>query len=106
MVGSFSCHGGCLARKISGTTQTRKENMKKNTALAVVFALSTLLVLTGILRAAPPPSAADVGDPDSFGRNAHFMGDASGFITLSPACTPAPTPVPPATADDTQCFTL
>lgn len=59
----------------------------------------------GSLRAAPP-TVGDVGDVDSFGNNAKFMGDASGFITLSPACTPVPTPVPPATADDTQCFNL
>jgi hypothetical protein len=34
------------------------------------------------------------------------MGAASGFIHLRAACTPAPTPVPPATANDDQCFVL
>jgi hypothetical protein len=77
--------------------------MRNKIVKLFALVISTLALATA-LRAGP--SAADVGDPDSFGRNAQYMGDASGFITLSPACTPAPTPVPPATADDNQCFNL
>jgi hypothetical protein len=65
----------------------------------------SILAAAGGLRAAPP-TAAEVGDVDSFGHNVQYMGAKSGFITLSPVCTPAPTPVPPATANDDQCFTL
>jgi hypothetical protein len=69
----------------------------------LVLVLSTSAVVVG-LRAGP--SEADVGDPDSFGHSANFMGVASGFVTLSPSCTPASTPVPPATANNDQCFNL
>jgi hypothetical protein len=65
----------------------------------------SILAAAGGLRAAPP-TAAEVGDVDSFGHNVQYMGAKSGFITLSPVCTPAPTPVPPATVNDDQCFTL
>ena len=78
--------------------------MKSN--ITKILALTLLSVaLTGGLRAAPP-TAAEVGDVDSFGHNAQYMGAKSGFITLTPACTPAPPPVPPATANDDQCFNL
>jgi hypothetical protein len=72
--------------------------------IAVVI-LSALAVASG-LRAGPPPTVADVGDVDSFGHAALYMGSKSGFITLTASCTPAPTPVPPATANDDQCFNL
>lgn len=54
----------------------------------------------------PPPNPADVGDAESFGHNAQYMGAVSGFVTLSPVCTPAPPPVPPGTVNDDQCFNL
>lgn len=76
-----------------------------NKTLKLFALVISTLALVGGLRAAPP-TVGDVGDVDSFGSNAKYMGAASGFITLSPACTPAPTPVPPATADDNQCFNL
>lgn len=78
--------------------------MKRSTiqTLAVIF---SSLAITGGLRAAPP-TAAEVGEVESFGHNVQYMGAKSGFITLSPACTPAPTPVPPSTANDDQCFNL
>ncbi len=68
----------------------------------LVLVLSSLAIAGG-LRAAPP-SPSDVGDVDSFGHNAQYIGVASGFITLSPDCSalPSPTPTPP----DNQCFTL
>jgi len=71
-----------------------------------IFALIlSILAVAGPLRAGPP-TTEEVGDVGSFGHNVLYMGAKSGFITLSPACTPAPTPVPPATANDDQCFTL
>ena len=79
--------------------------MKNNFSKILVLILSTL-ALVGGLQAGPGPSADDVGDAGSFGHNVEYMGAASGFITLSPACTPAPTPVPPATANNDQCFNL
>jgi len=78
--------------------------MKRSTIQTLALILSSLAIAGG-LRAAPP-TAADVGDVESFGHNAQYMGVASGFVTLSPACTPAPTPVPPATVNDDQCFNL
>jgi hypothetical protein len=78
--------------------------MKYNITKILALILSSVAI-TGGLRAAPP-TAAEVGDVDSFGHNAQYMGAKSGFITLSPACTPAPTPVPPGTANDDQCFNL
>lgn len=77
-----------------------KYNISKILALTVLS-----LAVAGGLNAAPP-TAEEVGDVGSFGHNAQYMGAKSGFITLSPACTPAPTPVPPGTANDDQCFTL
>ena len=70
----------------------------------LILTLSSLAVASALH--AVPPTAAEVGDVDSFGHNVLYMGAKSGFITLSSACTPAPTPVPPATANDDQCFTL
>jgi hypothetical protein len=71
--------------------------------------LATLVVstfaLTSFLRAGPP-TAADVGEAESFGHAALYMGAASGFVQLAPTCSPSPTPVPPATANDNQCFVL
>src|SRR5256714_5224466 len=75
------------------------------TTLKVIAAVLSTFAVTGFLRAGPP-SAEDVGDAGSFGHAALYMGAASGFVQLEPTCTPAPTPVPPATANDSQCFTL
>jgi hypothetical protein len=76
----------------------------KHSLKLIILVLSSFAV-TGFLRAGPP-STADVGDAGSFGHPALYMGAASGFIHLRAACTPAPTPVPPATANDDQCFVL
>ena len=78
--------------------------MKYHITRILALTLSSLAIAGG-LRAAPP-TPADVGEAESFGHNVQYMGAKSGFITLSPACTPAPTPIPPATANDDQCFTL
>jgi hypothetical protein len=51
------------------------------------------------------PTAADVGDLDSFGHQAIYMGAASsGLVTLSPDCSAEPSPAP--TPPDSQCFTM
>src|ERR1700731_2437318 len=95
-----------------GTTRpqnsTNSHKMKHHIPKVAFVILSGLAVVAG-LRAGPPPSVDDVGDADSFGSNAHFMGAESGFITLqTAACTPTPTPTPgppsvnPANTD--QCF--
>src|SRR5258708_485361 len=79
--------------------------MRNKTSSLVVLVLSSVALVSG-LRAGP--TAADVGDADSFGKPAKFMGAASGFITLStdPCPSPTATPVPPSTANDNQCFQL
>jgi hypothetical protein len=77
----------------------------KHSLKLITLVLSSFAV-TGFLRAGPTPTAADVGDADSFGHAALYMGAASGFVHLKPSCTPAPTPVPPATANDDQCFVV
>lgn len=76
--------------------------MKSQTSKLLLTVLS-ILMLVGRLQAAPP-SAADVGDAETFGHSALYMGAASGFVQLSPDCSaePSPSPGPP----DNQCFTL
>ena len=69
-----------------------------------IFVSVLALVVVGGLRAGlldPPVNPADVGDADSFGHNAMFMGAVSGFVILSPNCSAEPPPQP-----DTQCFNL
>ena len=58
---------------------------------------------------AGPPTVGDVGDVDSFQKNARFLGAASGFLTLSPSCTPTPPPATspsPSPANTDQCYNL
>ena len=79
--------------------------MKHNILKTAVLILSGLAVATG-LRAGP--TAADVGDAETFGHSALYMGAASGFETLlpiggCPAATPTPSPVP---NGDTFCDEL
>lgn len=73
--------------------------------LKTVTALLCSVTVAGGLRAAPP-SVDDVGDAGSFGHAALYMGADSGFITLASVCEPEPAPIPPETANDSQCFTL
>src|SRR3954468_14360093 len=74
------------------------------------IALSGLFALVIALGAIPTsvlagPTAAEVGDLDSFGHPAIYMGAASsGFVTLSPDCSAEPSPAP--TPPDSQCFTI
>jgi len=79
--------------------------MKHNILKTAVLILSGLAVATG-LRAGPP--ATDVGDAETFGHPALYMGATSGFVTLAqvgdcPAATPTPSPVP---LGDTFCDEL
>jgi hypothetical protein len=84
------------------TIQGRKSKMRY-TASKLVSITLLALVLVGRLQAGPP-SAADVGDAETFGRNVQYMGATSGFVTLSPDCSAEPTPSPgPPTS---QCFDL
>jgi len=77
--------------------------MKYITPKVFLIALGIL----GLAVAAPAgPTPADVGDAESFGHAALYMGAASGFVQLAPTCSPTPAPVPPATANDSQCFAL
>ena len=78
--------------------------MKYHITRILALTLSSLAIAGGLR--AGPPTPAEVGEAESFGHNVQYMGAVSGFITLSPACTPAPPPVPPTTANDDQCFTL
>jgi len=64
--------------------------MKHSIPKIAVLLLSSLAVVTG-LRAGP--TAADVGDAETFGHSALYMGAASGFERLVASC-PAPTPTP------------
>ena len=80
--------------------------MKHSSIKIAVVCLSSFAVITGLR--AGPPSATDVGDAETFGHNAQYMGAASGFETLSPAggcpaATPTPSPVP---NGDTFCDEL
>src|SRR5207248_8785988 len=74
-------------------------------SLKLITLVVSSLALTSFLRAGPP-TAADVGEAESFGHASLYMGAASGFVQLEPTCSPSPTPVPPATANDNQCFVL
>ena len=78
--------------------------MKSYIAKIAVVILSGLAVVEG-LRAGP--TAADVGDAETFGHSALYMGATSGFETLQldpcPAATPTPSPAP---NGDTFCDQL
>ena len=74
--------------------------------ISKILVIISALALAGTLRAAPP-TVADVGDPDTFGHNAQYMGAASGFVQLMAACpAPTPTSTPPFNPSDSQCFNL
>ena len=80
--------------------------MKHSVPKIAVFLLFSVALVTG-LRAGP--TAADVGDAETFGHSALYMGAASGFETLAPAGSPCPaaTPIPsPAPNGDSFCDEL
>src|SRR6266550_9481074 len=76
--------------------------MKPTISRHLVLLLAVLAIPSSLYAG---PTAADVGDLDSFGHTAIYMGAASsGFVTLSPDCSAEPSPAP--TPPDSQCFTL
>ncbi len=77
----------------------------KNGMWKFSIAVMSSLALAGWLKAGPP-TVDDVGDVDSFGKNAVFIGAQSGFITIQNApCDPSPTPTPSSNpSNGTQCF--
>jgi hypothetical protein len=66
----------------------------KHSLKLIILVLSSFAV-TGFLRAGPPTSA-DVGDAETFGHAALYMGAVSGFQSLEPigTCPPPPSPSP------------
>ena len=85
--------------------KTNPHKMKHYIVRIAFVILSSVAVVTG-LRAGP--TAADVGDAETFGHPALYMGATSGFVTLAqvgdcPAATPTPSPVP---NGDTFCDEL
>jgi hypothetical protein len=79
--------------------------MKHSIPKIAVLALSSFAIVTGLR--AGSPSAADVGDAETFGHNAQYMGATSGFVSMSTDPCPAPTPTPsPATNGDSFCDQL
>lgn len=80
--------------------------MKSKTISIFAGIVSALALAPGLYAAGP--TAADVGDAETFGHSAMYMGAASGFVTLTsdPCPSPTPTPSPPATVNDNQCFML
>jgi hypothetical protein len=73
----------------------------KHTLKLVTLVVSTF-ALASFLRAGPP-SAADVGEAESFGHAALYMGAMSGAFNWSPNPCGGP---PPAPGDNSQCFQL
>jgi hypothetical protein len=78
----------------------------KYTLKLITLVLSTFAV--GSFLHASPPTAADVGDAETFGHPALYMGATSGFENLvQPGHCPAPTATPsPAPNGDTFCDEL
>ena len=78
--------------------------MKHYIPKIALLLVCSLAVAAG-LRAGP--TAADVGDAETFGHPALYMGAASGFVTLSSDPCPAPTPTPsPVPNGDSFCDQL
>lgn len=81
--------------------------MKRNKRQILLTSSAACLIITAAVFAGPP-TVGDVGDTDSFQKNVRFIGDASGFLTLSsscPASTPATSPSP-SPSNSNQCFVI
>ena len=72
----------------------------KTKSLSLTTLIVSMLALSGPLRASPP-SAADVGEAESFGHAALYMGAMSGGFNWSPNPCGGP---PPAPGDPAPCF--
>ncbi len=82
--------------------------MNRTTIRTLILSASAIICSSMTLFAGPP-TVDDVGDVASFGKNAQFLGAASGFLQLAATCAPSPAPSAspsgsPATT--TQCFVL
>jgi hypothetical protein len=78
--------------------------MKHYLSKIAVVVLSSLAFAGGLWAG---PTAAEVGDAETFGHPALYMGAASGFVTLSSDPCPAPTPTPsPVPNGDSFCDQL
>ncbi len=89
-------------------TITTKGIKMKSGMLKLCIAVVSSLAVAGWVKGANP-TVDDVGDADSFGNNAIYLGAESGFITLQTDPCPAPTPGPsPSTnpANGDQCFQI
>ena len=95
---------GQIVREIAIDAEISGHDFLGDQFLRITLLMSSVAV-TALLRAGPP-TAADVGDAESFGHAALYMGAASGSVQLATTCSPSPMPVPPATANDSQCFVL
>lgn len=71
------------------------------------LAITVLTFASIISLRAGPPSENDVGDPDSFGKPANYLGVSSGFIYVNNCPAPSPTPTPSVAPNNNspQCFT-
>jgi hypothetical protein len=89
-------------------TITTKGNKMKIGMLRLLVTIASGVAVAGWVKGATP-TVDDVGDADSFGRNALYMGAESGVITLQTDPCPTPTPGPsPSTnpANGDQCFQI
>ena len=64
-------------------------------SLKLITLVLSSFAVTSLLRAGPP-TAADVGDAETFGHSVLYMGAVSGFQSLEPigTCPPPPSPSP------------
>lgn len=74
----------------------------KNRPLTLITLILSTVAISSFLRAGPP-SPADVGEAESFGHAALYMGAMSGGFNWSPNPCGGP---PPAPGDASQCFQL
>jgi hypothetical protein len=88
----------------AGNNRYHQQNQIMNPRLKLLTLILTSLSVAGWLGAAPVLS--DVGEAESFGHAALFMGATTGDISLAPVCGPMPAPVPPQNANNNQCFAV
>ncbi len=81
--------------------------MNKTTIRTLIISASAILCSTLALFAGPP-TVDDVGDTDSFQKNARFLGAASGSLSVATTCpTPAPLASPSTSpANSNQCVVI
>lgn len=98
-----------LALMISGLASAAQANdsfrspppEESRAAGRIAAARADRLEKAGGVAAAAAPTAAEVGDADSFGKNVKWLGLVSAYVELSPDCTP-----PPGEPGNPNCITL